>query len=99
MRLVLLEIVIVAIATRSVLQLLGHAPAWPSPLMEFFGFLLIGATAALLLSEVRARVARPRRSEQSPVPPHIPLERIGPFTQEQLLVRYGPSGEREIHLN
>ena len=79
MRLVLLEIVIVAIATRSVLQLLGHAPAWPSPLMEFFGFLLVGATVALLLGEARARFARSRRRE----PPVIPLERIGPFTRDR----------------
>lgn len=99
MRLVLLEIVIVAIATRSVLQLLGHAPAWPSPLMEFFGFVLVGATVALLLGEARARFARSHPREPLHRAPVIPLERIGPFTQDQLLVRFGAHGERDIHLN
>jgi hypothetical protein len=31
--------------------------------------------------------------------PHIPLERIGPFTEDALVVRYGAGGRPNIHLN
>jgi hypothetical protein len=100
MKLVLLELFIVVVATRAILSLLGlKTPAWPNPLWVMFALVAIAATTALILTEVRKRFA-PLAADDGPVAaPHIPLERIAPFTEEALVVRYGASGRRSIHLN
>jgi hypothetical protein len=95
MKLVLLEALIIMIAIRAVLSLLGHVPAWPTPLWEFFGGLALVATASICV-----QAARDRLPHSAPVvPPHIPLERIGPFHADAMLVRFGARGEHDIHLN
>ncbi len=95
MKLVLLEALIVMIAIRSVLSLMGHAPPWPTPMWEFFGGLALIATASICVQAARERMPRP-----GPLtPPRIPLDRIGPFQPEAMLVRFGARGEHDIHLN
>lgn len=95
MKLVLLEALIVLIAWRAVMSLLGHVPSWPTPLWDFFVGLALVAMASILVEAARKRMPRP-----GPVaPPHIPLERIGPFRMEAMLVRNGARGEHHIHLN
>jgi hypothetical protein len=95
MKLVLLEALIVMVAMRAVLAMLGHAPPWPTPLWEFFAGLAVVATVAIGIQALRERLARSR-----PVaPPCIPLARIGPFEPAQMLVRFGARGEHDIHLN
>jgi hypothetical protein len=96
MKLVLLEALIVMIAMRAVLSLMGHAPAWPSPLWEFFAGMALIAAASIAVSALRERL--PHKPKQV-TPPHIPLERIGPFRAEAMLVRFGARGERDINLN
>jgi hypothetical protein len=95
MKLVLLEALIVLIAWRAVMSLLGHAPHWPTPLMELFAGLGLMAATSLAIDAARKRMPRP-----GPIaPPHIPLERIAPFRMEAMLVRNGARGEHDIHLN
>lgn len=95
MKLVLLEALIVMIAMRAVLSLIGHAPPWPTPLWDAFAGLALVATVSIALQAARGRLP-----QAGPVtPPHIPLERIGPFQQEAMLVRFGARGEHDIHLN
>ena len=95
MKLVLLEALIVMIALRAALSLLGHAPVWPTPIWEFLGGLALVAAASICV-----QAARDRLPHSGPiVPPHIPLERIGPFQPEAMLVRFGARGEHDIHLN
>jgi hypothetical protein len=95
MKLVLLEALIVMIAIRSVLSLMGHAPPWPTPMWELLAGLALIATASVCVQAARDR--RPRAGTLTP--PHIPLERIGPFLPEAMLVRFGARGEHDIHLN
>ncbi len=95
MKLVLLEALIVLIAMRAILSLLGHAPPWPTPVWEFFAGLALLATAAICLQAARERFAPPATI----VPPHIPLERIGPFEADAMLVRFGARGRHDINLN
>ena len=95
MKLVLLEALIVMIAIRAVLALMGRAPQHPTAVWEFFAGLALIASASLLVQAVRERLARPAPVE----PPHIPLARIGPFRADALLVRFGARGEHDIHLN
>jgi hypothetical protein len=95
MKLVLLEALIVMIAIRAVLSLMGHAPPWPTPLWEFFAGLALVAIVSMC-----AQAARDRRPQTGLLtPPHIPLERIAPFQAEAMLVRFGARGEHDIHLN
>jgi hypothetical protein len=95
MKLVLLEALIVMIAIRSVLSLMGHAPPWPTPVWEFFaGFALI-AVASICVQAARDRRPQPG----SLTPPRIPLERIAPFQADAMLVRFGARGGNDIHLN
>jgi hypothetical protein len=100
MKLVLLEIMIVVVATRAILSLIGgSAPAWPNPLWVMFALVAIAATVALIMTEIRKRVEARRESLRPVKAPHIPLERIGPFTEDALVVRYGAGGRPNIHLN
>jgi RsiW-degrading membrane proteinase PrsW (M82 family) len=100
MKLVLLEILIVVVATRAILSLIGSsAPAWPNPLWVMFALVAITATASLIVAEVRKRIDARRAAQQPVAAPHIPLERIAPFTEDALVVRYGASGRPNIHLN
>jgi hypothetical protein len=95
MNLVLLEALIVMVAIRAVLSLMGHAPPWPTPIWEFLAGLAMIAVAAICV-----QAARERRPEPGLLnPPRIPLERIGPFQPEAMLVRFGARGEHDIHLN
>jgi hypothetical protein len=95
MKLVLLEALIVLIAWRAVMSLLGHAPPWPTPLYDFFAGVAVVAVLAIAIEAARKRIPR-----SGPiVPPHIPLERIGPFQLEAMAVRLGARGEHDIHLN
>jgi RsiW-degrading membrane proteinase PrsW (M82 family) len=99
-KLVLLEIMIVVVATRAVLSLLGSTtPSWPNPLWVIFALVAIAATAALIITEVRKRFGLDRADEQPVAAPHIPLDRIAPFTEDALVVRYGAGGRPNIHLN
>ncbi len=85
MKLVLLEALIVITAIRAVLSLLGHAPPWPTPMWELFGGFALVAAASICV-----QAARERLPQSGPlVPPHIPLERIGPFHADAMLVRFG----------
>jgi hypothetical protein len=95
MKLVLLEALIVMIAIRAVLSLIGPVPPWPTPLWEFFAGLALIATASICVQAARDR----RDPPATLTPPHIPLERIGPFQAEAMLVRFGARGEHDIHLN
>jgi hypothetical protein len=95
MKLVLLEALIVLIATRAVLSLMGHAPPWPTPFWEFVAGVAVIACLSLAIDAARKRMPKP-----GPVmPPHIPLDRIGPFRLEATPVRFGARGEHDIHLN
>lgn len=94
MKLVLLEAIIVMTGIRAVLTLIGHVPPWPTPIWEFFGGLAVVAAASICVQALRERIpAAPV------VPPHIPLERVGPFAADALLVRFGARGEHNINLN
>jgi len=95
MKLVLLEALIVMIAIRAVLSLMGHAPPWPTPMWEFCAGLALIATATLCVQAARDRRPQPG----SLTPPRIPLERIGPFQAEAMPVRFGARSEHDIHLN
>lgn len=95
MKLVLLEALIVLIAMRAVLSLIGHAPPWPTPIWEFFAGLALLATAAICIQAARDRLVPPGPL----MPPHIPLERIGPFEADAMLVRFGARGRHDINLN
>jgi hypothetical protein len=95
MKLVLLEALIVMIAIRAVLSLMGHAPPWPTPMWEFFAGLALIATASICVAAARDRRPLPGLL----MPPRIPLERIGPFHAEAMLVRFGARSEHDIHLN
>jgi hypothetical protein len=77
----------------------SSAPAWPNPLWVMFALVAITATAALIVAEVRKRIDTRRAAEEPVSAPHIPLERIAPFTEDALVVRYGASGRPNIHLN
>ena len=94
MKLVLLEALIVMTGIRAVLSLMGHVPPWPTPIWEFFAGLALVAAASICFEAARKRMAR-----KTVAPPHIPLERIGPFEPESVLVRFGARGEHDIHLN
>jgi|GEM_PF-2618893 hypothetical protein len=93
MKLVLLEALIVMTAIRAVLSLLGHAPPWPTPVWELFaGFALVAAAS------ICVQAARDRLPHSGPVvPPHIPLERIGPFHADAMLVRFGARGDHNVN--
>jgi hypothetical protein len=95
MKLVLLEAMIVLIAMRAVLSLMGHPAPWPTPMWEFFAGLALVATAWLAVDAARKRLPPPGPLS----PPHIPLDRIAPFRAEAMLVRFGARGEHDIHLN
>ncbi len=100
MKLVLLEILIVVVATRAVLSLLGSStPAWPNPLWVTFALVAVAATVALAVTEIRKKLGHSERPAASVSAPRIPLDRIAPFTEEALVVRYGASGRPNIHLN
>jgi hypothetical protein len=95
MKLVLLEALIVMIALRAVLSLMGQAPAWPTPIWEFFGGLALIAAASICVEAARKRIP-----QSGPiVPPHIPLDRIGPFEPEAMFVRFGARDRNDINLN
>ena len=96
MKLVLLEALIVMTAIRAVLSLLGHAPPWPTPMWELLGGLALVAVASFCVL-----AARDRLPHNGPlVPPHIPLERIGPFHADAMLVRFGARGGHNAdHIN
>jgi hypothetical protein len=94
MKLVLLEALIVMIAIRAILSLMGHVPPWPTPMWEFFGGLALVAGASICV-----QAARERLPQSHLVPPRIPLERIGPYSADAMLVRFGARGEHDIHLN
>jgi hypothetical protein len=54
------------------------------------------------LASIAIQALRGRRSKAAPerlTPPHIPLERIGPFRAEAMLVRFGARSENDINLN
>jgi hypothetical protein len=95
MKLVLLEAIIVLTGIRAVLSLIGHVPPWPAPIWEFFGGLALVAAASICVQAARDRLP----SQAQIAPPHIPLERIGPFQAEAMLVRFGARGEHNISLN
>jgi len=95
MKLVLLEALIVLVAMRAVLSLIGHAPSWPTPLWDAFAAVALLAATSIFVQALRNRRPRQRRL----TPPHIPLERIAPFRTDALLVRTGTRGEKLINLN
>ena len=99
MKLVLLELIIVVVATRAVMSLLlGRPPAWPTPA---WGIAMLAVAGALVAALIAGEVRRRRRESAAPPArvPSIPLERIGPFTPEAMLVRYGARGPHDINLN
>jgi hypothetical protein len=48
---------------------------------------------------VRKRFRRRVKATGPVYGPRIPLERIAPFTEDALVVRYGAAGRPNIHLN
>ena len=92
-KLVCLEIVIVSIATRSMLALIGEPPPIPDLV---WGCVALAAGLIAVLMLVRDLLpAKPQ-----PVrPPHVPLDRIGPFRREQVAARYAADRDRSINLN
>ena len=97
MKLVLLEALIVMVAMRAVLSLINHAPPWPTPGWEFFAGLALLALGSIAVEALRDRTGKPPARRIAP--PHIPLERIGEFRADAMLVRFGARGEHGIHLN
>jgi hypothetical protein len=95
MKLVLLEALIVLIAMRAVLSLMGHAPPWPTPLWEFIAGIAIIAAASLALEAIGRR--KPKSAPLAP--PRIPLDQIAPFRLEAMPVRFGARDGHDIHLN
>ena len=94
MKLVLLEAIIVMTGIRAVLSLIGNVPPWPTPIWEFFAGIAVVAAASICVQALRDRLP------PAPLaPPRIPLERIGPFEPEAMLVRFGARGEHNINLN
>ena len=86
MKLVLLEALIVMTAIRAVLSLLGHAPPWPTPVWELFAGFALVAAASICVQAARDRL------------PHSgPLERIGPFHADAMLVRFGARGDHNVN--
>lgn len=92
-KLVCFEIVIVSIATRAMLALLGKPPLIPDILWGCVA-LTAALTGMLLLAcdvigAARAKIV---------YPPHIPIERIGPFRHEEVAAR-GGDRHRHVSLN
>jgi hypothetical protein len=82
-KLLCLEVLIVSIATRAMLALIGKPP--PLPDVVWGSATLAAAVVAiaiLILDAVKA--ARIRRTVY---PPHIPLGRIGPYRRDRIAAR------------
>lgn len=96
MKLVLLELVIVVVAVRVIgsLEDASFPAATPWELLVGLAALALGVALALAFG-ARKTPAEPTTL----VPPHIPLERIGPYRGEIRLVRFGARGPHDIHLN
>jgi hypothetical protein len=93
MKLVCLEIVIVSIATRAAFALLDKPPPVPDALWA--GATLLAAIVAAGILVYDATVAhRPVRVH----PPHIPLDRIGPYRDGAVAVR-SDGRDRRVNLN
>lgn len=94
-KLVCLEIVIVSIATRAMLALLGKPPPIPDAL---WACVTLGAViTALLMIVYEVIVAAKARTVH---PPHIPLDRIGPFRSDEVAARGGDhKHHRSVSLN
>ncbi len=85
MKLVCLEVLIVSIATRAMCALLGKPPPFPDLVWAAVTGLAAFVALAILIADAIA-AARGRRIVY---PPHIPLERIGPYQRERIAARAG----------
>jgi len=92
-KLVCLEIVIVSIATRAILALIGKPPPLPDIAWACVTVLAVLVAAVLLAAEAIASL----RGRRVVYPPHIPLERIGPYRHERIAARAGRG--RHVNLN
>jgi hypothetical protein len=82
-KLVCLEILIISVATRAVLALIGKPP--PLPDVVWAAVTLLAGLVAVALLVVDAVVqARGRRIVY---PPRIPLDRIGPYRHDRVAAR------------
>jgi hypothetical protein len=96
LKLVALEVLIVTVATRAMLALIGKPPPLPDAIWAVVGLLAALTTAITAAYElvVLARAAR----REPPRTPRVPLERIGPYRSDQVGVRLGRR-ERIVNLN
>jgi len=92
-KLVCLEVLIVSIATRAILALIGKPPPLPDIVWGGVTLLAASVAAAILIADAIA-AARGRRIVY---PPHIPLDRIGPYRHERIAARAGRG--RHVNLN
>ena len=83
MKIVCLEILIISVATRAVLALIGKPPPLPDTAWAAVTLLAGLLAVALLIGDAFA-TARRRRIVH---PPHIPLERIGPYRRDRVAAR------------
>lgn len=97
LKLVCLEVLIVTVATRAMLGLIGKPPPLPDAIWACVGLVAALATLVIALHDLRARP----RSDQLDVelhPPRVPLARIGPYRRDHVRVRLGRY-ERTVSLN
>lgn len=83
MKLVCLEILIISVATRAVLALIGKPPPLPDAAWAAVTLLAGFIALALLVADMLAAA----RSRRVVYPPHIPLERIGPYRRDRVAAR------------
>ena len=83
MKLVCLEILIISVATRAVLALIGKPPPLPDAAWAAVTALAALIAVALLIADAFGAA----RSRRVVYPPHIPLERIGPYRRDRVAAR------------
>lgn len=83
MKLVCLEVLIVSIATRAMLALIGKPP--PLPDVVWAGATIAAALVAIVI--LIADAVKAARGRRTVYPPHIPLERIGPYRRDRIVAR------------
>jgi hypothetical protein len=97
MKLVCLEVLIVTIATRAMLGLIGKPPPLPDAIWACVGLVAALTTLVIALHDVRTR-PKGEASGDELRPPRIPLARIGPYRRDRVRTRLGRY-ERTVSLN
>jgi hypothetical protein len=92
-KLVCLEVLIVSIATRAMLALIGKPP----PLGDVVWASATALAAFVAIVVLIADAFGAARKRRIVYPPRIPLERIGPYRRERISARAGRT--RNVNLN